>query len=164
MLMSNSSMSRRGFGVDVGPTVAAGEFAGADDGPAGAPSGEDPGDGAAPGKGGATGFGASNRWTCSLTSVPASPRTRSRASSGVRPSRVDPSTLTTMSPALRPAASAGEPASGVMITRWQSGPNVAQSAALPAASTAPISAPIPSKVPEMSLIVPSKSTGSRNDE
>ena len=68
------------------------------------------------------------------------------------------------SPGLRPAASAGEPSIGAMITRWQVGPNVLQSLALPAASTDPISAPMPSNVPEMSLIVPWKSSGLRYDE
>ena len=38
------------------------------------------------------GAGASKRWMWSVTSVPALPRTRSRASSGVRPSSVEPST------------------------------------------------------------------------
>jgi hypothetical protein len=65
------------------------------------------------------------------------------------------------SPGRSPAFSAGEPSSGAMITRWQSGPNVAQSLVLPPASTEPISAPMPSNEPEMSLSVPVKSSGLR---
>ena len=53
---------------------------------------------------------------------------------------------------------------GAMITRWQSGPKVAQSAAFPATSTAPISAPMPSNVPEMSSSVSVKSSGLRYEE
>ena len=97
---------------------------------------------------------AANRWMWSVTEVPAAPRTLSRAWSGVRPSREVPSTVVMTSPALRPAASVGEPSIGATITMWQVGPNVAQSLVLPASSTAPISAPIPSNWPEMSLSVP----------
>jgi hypothetical protein len=75
-----------------------------------------------------------------------------------------PSAVTTTSPGFRPAFSAGEPSSGAMITRWQSGPNGLQSLVLPAESTAPISAPMPSNVPEMESMVPRKSYGLRYEE
>ena len=48
-----------------------------------------------------------------------------------------------------------------MMTRKQVGPYVAQSLVLPFASTEPISAPIPSNVPEMSSIVEVNASGLR---
>ena len=56
------------------------------------------------------------------------------------------------SPGFSPAASAGEPSMGVTTTRKQSGPKGVQSVVLPAASTVPISAPMPSNWPEMSFL------------
>src|SRR5437899_5861277 len=112
MVTSNSSIAVRGVGV--GPDV----LDGAGDAGAVAVGGE------------------AKRRICRTTEVPALLRTMSRASSGVNPSSVLPSTEATTSPGLSPALSACEPSSGALITMWQSGPNGLQSLALPAESTA----------------------------
>ena len=94
---------------------------------------------------GVAGTGAAKRRMCSVTSVPALPRTRSRAASGSA-RRASSHRSRTRSPGLAPGCSAGEPSMGAMITRWQSGPNVAQSlASFPAASTEPILGADPSE-------------------
>ncbi len=68
----------------------------------------------------------------------------------VNPSSEAPFTFSMMSPALRPAFSAGDPASGATTERRQSVPSVVHDEVAPAASTVPIVAPIPSNSPEMS--------------
>jgi hypothetical protein len=92
------------------------------------------------------------------------PRILSRAPSTVSPSSADPSTAATTSPGRSPAACAGEPSIGAMITRRHSGPSVAQSLVCPALSTVPISAPMPSNWPEMPWSEFRKSSGLRYEE
>ena len=89
------------------------------------------------------------------------PRILPRAASAVSPSSDTPSILSMTSPGFRPAFSAGEPAIGATTASRQSAAIVVHEEVLPAASTVPMVAPMPSNSPEMSRSVCLNSSGVR---